>query len=72
MIILSGYLLTEEQANLIAGKFFNADTFFNPLLSIDNDWFIVLTNDDLSDFDTIFDWVLQLPYREFEFQNESV
>jgi hypothetical protein len=71
MIQLKGYLLSEEQANEIKGVFFNDDTFFNPLLSVDSKWFVCLNESDLSDFNTTYNWVLDLPYEDFDFENEE-
>ncbi len=70
MINIYGYQLTQEQSESIDGKFIAIDTFAYSLTSTSGEHFIVLSEEDKLELYTEYLWILDLPYKEFEFQNE--
>jgi hypothetical protein len=70
MINVYGYQLTQEQFESINGKFIALDTFASPLTSTSGELFIVLSDEDKLDLYADYYWLLELPYKEFEFENE--
>jgi len=61
---MSGYKLTPEQAELIRGKEFAPDSFFNPVQDINGDWFIFDVEYALAPRPE-YDWFETLPLTEF-------
>ena len=56
-----GYQLTEEQKDLIQGQYYAPYQFFNCVLSIDNVWFLFLSDEDKAVVSTTeWDWILTL------------
>ena len=61
-----GYQLTEEQKDLIQGQYYAPYQFFNCVLSIDNVWFLFLSDEDKAEVvNTEWSWVLSLPQAEY-------
>ena len=58
--------LTIEQKNQIQGVFFNEVTFFDCIQDINNNWFIFLSNTDISNLqNSEWQWVIDLPLSSF-------
>ena len=62
-----GRKLTIEQKELIHGKFFTSDTFFNCRQDVMDEWYIMLSNQDEDEIsiNEKYMWVLSLPLSEF-------
>jgi hypothetical protein len=61
-----GYTLTPEQKDLIQGQYYTPYQFFNCVLSIDNVWFLFLSDEDKAEVvNTEWSWVLSLPQAEY-------
>jgi len=61
-----GYTLTPEQKDLIQGQYYAPYQFFNCVLSIDNVWFLFLSDEDKAEVvNTEWSWVLSLPQAEY-------
>lgn len=57
-------LLTIEQKDLLIGKEFNTDSYFNPIQDADDNWFISQTEINLCNNEEFF-WVKDLPLIEY-------
>jgi hypothetical protein len=63
---MEGKKLTLEQKEAIQGVFFNDNTFFNCVDDINGDWFLFLSNDDMSILNnTEFDYLLSITDSEY-------
>jgi hypothetical protein len=63
---MEGKKLTLEQKEDIQGVFFNDNTFFNCVDDINGDWFLFLSNDDMSILNnTEFDYLLSITDSEY-------
>jgi hypothetical protein len=63
---MEGKKLTIEQKEAIQGVFFNDNTFFNCVDDINGDWFLFLSNDDMSILNnTEFDYLLSITDSEY-------
>lgn len=51
-----------EQKNLIEGKEFAPDSYFNPILDQDNEW--VISKEEMEQASEMFSWVKQLPQKQ--------
>jgi hypothetical protein len=61
-----GYTLTQEQYNQVQGQYYTEYQFFNCVLSIDNVWFLFLSDEDKEVVATTeYAWVLDLPEAEY-------
>jgi hypothetical protein len=61
-----GYTLTPEQKDLIQGQYYAPYQFFNCVLSIDNVWFLFLSDEDKAEVvNTEWSWILTLPEAEY-------
>ena len=61
-----GYILTSEQYEQIQGQFYRPYEFFNCVLSIDNIWFLFLSDQDKTQITgTEWSWILELPEGEY-------
>jgi hypothetical protein len=61
-----GYILTTEQYEQIQGKHFAPYECFNCVLSIDNVWFLFLSDEDKAEVvNTEWAWILELPEAEY-------
>jgi hypothetical protein len=61
-----GYILTTEQYNQVQGQFYTPYEFFNCVLSIDNIWFLFLSDQDKTQITgTEWSWILELPEGEY-------
>jgi hypothetical protein len=58
------YILTEEQKDLLQGKFFNNETFFNCIQDNSDNWVLVLSEQDKENLND-FNWVLELPEIDY-------
>jgi hypothetical protein len=57
-------LLTLEQKDSLVGKLFDADSYFNPVQDIDENW-VISTEEINGNIYPEFDWVKNLPLIEF-------
>jgi len=57
-------LLTIEQKDLLIGKEFNTDSYFNPIQDADDNWVISQTEINLCNNEEFF-WVKDLPLIEY-------
>ncbi len=63
---MEGKKLTIEQKETIQGVFFNENTFFNCVQDINGDWFLFLSNDDITKINnTEFDYLLSITDSEY-------
>ena len=63
---MEGKKLTIEQKEAIQGVFFNDNTFFNCVDDINGDWFLFLSNDDITKLNnTEWDYLLSITDSEF-------
>lgn len=62
---MKAYYLTMSQIAQINGKDLNDDIFFNVVSDINGDKCIVLSDDDLSVLPTAYNWIKNLPIKEF-------
>ena len=61
-----GYQLTQEQYNQVQGQYYSEYQFFNCVLSIDNVWFLFLSDEDKQVVATTeWAWILDLPEAEY-------
>ena len=61
-----GYILTTENYNQVQGQFYTPYEFFNCVLSIDNIWFLFLSDQDKTQITgTEWAWILELPESEY-------
>ena len=60
-----GYKLTLEQKAVIQGVEFSDATFFNCVEDINGVWFLFLSEQDVSNLPTEYDYILDLPQEEF-------
>ena len=61
-----GYILTTENYNQVQGQFYTPYEFFNCVLSIDNIWFLFLSDQDKEQITgTEWAWILELPEGEY-------
>jgi hypothetical protein len=61
-----GYTLSENEYNQVQGQYYSEYQFFNCVLSIDNIWFLFLSDEDKSVImDTEWNWILSLPQAEY-------
>ena len=61
-----GYTLTQDEYNQVQGQYYTEYQFFNCVLSIDNIWFLFLSDEDKSVImDTEWNWILSLPQAEY-------
>ena len=58
--------LTISQKDQIQGVFFDEVTFFDCVQDINDNWFIILSESDISNItDTQWQWVIDLPLSTF-------
>ena len=57
---MNGRKLTTEQKENIQGVFFNETTFFNCVQDINDDWFIFLSESDISNIGE-YNYLLEIP-----------
>jgi hypothetical protein len=61
-----GYQLTPDQYTQVQGQYYTEYQFFNCVLSIDNVWFLFLSDEDKPIVATTeYAWVLDLPQAEY-------
>jgi hypothetical protein len=61
-----GYILTTENYNQVQGQFYTPYEFFNCVLSIDNIWFLFLSDQDKAQITgTEWAWILELSEGEY-------
>jgi len=61
-----GYQLTESEYNQVQGQYYTPYQFFNCVLSIDNIWFLFLSDEDKAEVvNTEWNWILSLPQAEY-------
>ena len=61
-----GYILTNEQYTQVQGQYYSEYQFFNCVLSIDNVWFLFLSDEDKQVVATTeWAWILDLPEGEY-------
>jgi len=61
-----GYQLTQDEYNQVQGQYYTEYQFFNCVLSIDNVWFLFLSDEDKQVVATTeWAWVLDLPEAEY-------
>ena len=61
-----GYKLTESEYNQVQGRYYTDYQFFNCVLSIDNVWFLFLSDEDKQVVAiTEWAWILDLPEAEY-------
>ena len=61
-----GYTLTESEYNQVQGQYYTEYQFFNCVLSIDNVWFLFLSDEDKQVVATTeWAWILDLPEAEY-------
>jgi hypothetical protein len=61
-----GYILTNEEYTQVQGQYYTEYQFFNCVLSIDNVWFLFLSDEDKAEVvNTEWSWVLSLPQAEY-------
>ena len=63
---MEGRIVTNEQAQELEGVFFDADTFFHFVQDINDNWFLLLTQQDEIDIlKTQYDYLLNIPLSTF-------
>jgi hypothetical protein len=61
-----GYILTEEQKEVIQGQFYAPYQFINCVQDINNIWFTFFTDEDKAIIETSeYAWVLDCPQEEY-------
>ena len=61
-----GYILTQDEYDQVQGQYYTEYQFFNCVLSIDNVWFLFLSDEDKQVVATTeYAWVLDLPEAEY-------
>ena len=61
-----GYTLTESEYTQVQGQYYTEYQFFNCVLSIDNVWFLFLSDEDKPEVEASeYAWVLDLPEAEY-------
>ena len=61
-----GYQLSQSEYNQVQGQYYTEYQFFNCVLSIDNVWFLFLSDEDKQVVATTeYAWVLDLPEAEY-------
>jgi hypothetical protein len=61
-----GYTLTQDQYTQVQGQYYTEYQFFNCVLSIDNVWFLFLSDEDKPEVEASeYAWVLDLPEAEY-------
>lgn len=60
-----GRQLTTEQKEAIQGLFFTENIFFNCVQDINNEWFLFLSEDDISNIGE-YDYLLDIPLTEYQ------
>lgn len=61
-----GYILTTEIYEQIQGKYYSPSQFFNCVQSIDDTWFLFLSDQDKEEIkETDWNWILDLPQGEY-------
>jgi hypothetical protein len=61
-----GYTLSENEYNQVQGQYYTEYQFFNCVLSIDNVWFLFLSDEDKQVVATTeWNWILTLPEAEY-------
>jgi len=61
-----GYILTNKEYNQVQGQYYTEYQFFNCVLSIDNVWFLFLSDEDKQVVATTeWAWILDLPEAEY-------
>ena len=62
-----GYILTPEQYNEVQGQYYTPYEFFNCVQSIDETWFLFLSEQDKEEVFTNMQWhwILDLPEGEY-------
>jgi hypothetical protein len=61
-----GYTLTESEYTQVQGQYYTPYQFFNCVLSIDNVWFLFLSDEDKAVVSTTeWEWILTLPEAEY-------
>ena len=61
-----GYKLSQENYNQVQGQFYAPYEFFNCVQSIDETWFLFLSDEDKVQItDTQWSWILELPEGEY-------
>ena len=63
---MEGRIVTTETAQELQGVFFDDNTFFNFVLDINDNYFLLLTSQDEADIAlTQYAYLLQIPLSEF-------
>jgi hypothetical protein len=63
---MEGRIVTTETAQELQGVFFDDNTFFNFVLDIKDNYFLLLTRQDEADIAlTQYDYLLEIPLSEF-------
>ena len=60
-----GYILTQEQKQIIQGVFFADNIFFNCVQDINETWFLFLSPQDIEILPQEFQYLLALPTGEY-------
>jgi hypothetical protein len=60
-----GYILTDEQKEVIQGQFFAPDIFFNCVQDINDVWFLFLSEQDKEILPEEYLYLLDLPQGEY-------
>ena len=61
-----GYILTNEEKDLIQGQYYAPYQFFNCVQDIDGTWFFFASEQDKEAFkDTEYMWLFDLPQEEY-------
>jgi hypothetical protein len=61
-----GYTLSENEYTQVQGQYYTEYQFFNCVLSIDNVWFLFLSDEDKQVVATTeWAWILDLPQAEY-------
>ena len=60
-----GYILTQEQKQIIQGVFFTDSIFFNCVQDINETWFLFLSQQDIEILPIEFQYLLTLPTEEY-------
>ena len=61
-----GYILTTEIYEQIQGQYYSPSQFFNCVQSIDDTWFLFLSDQDKEEIkETEWSWILELPQGEY-------
>ena len=63
---MEGRIVTEQQATDLQGVFIDNDTFFNFVQDIDDNWFLILSEQDEADIaQTEYAYLLELPLSPY-------